>query len=103
MGSPVQPCAFPVSCYAPRMSCRFARFSLLVLVPLVGCRSAQNENTHFDDARNPLIKQAQADLDANNPEAAANDDEQALAADPNLTIIYYRLGMLEGEKLKRSA
>lgn len=67
---------------------------------LAGCNMANSQDTQYDDARNPHYKQAQQDLDSNNPAAAAAEYEAALAANPKLPGAQYQLGILYGEKLQ---
>ena len=40
---------------------------------LAGCDMANKQEVQYDDSRNPYYKQAQQDLDNNNPAAAAGD------------------------------
>ncbi len=51
------------------------------------------------DTENPHYKQAQQDLDNNDANAAADEYEAALAADPKLADAHYELGVLYAEKL----
>jgi nucleoid-associated protein YgaU len=58
--------------------------------------------TAQDDAGTPHYKQAQQDLESNDPNAAANAAEEyeaALAANPKLADAHYELGVLYAEKL----
>jgi hypothetical protein len=48
---------------------------------------------------NPHYRQAQQDLDNNNPAGAAEEYEAALATDPKLAGAHYELGVLYAEKL----
>jgi tetratricopeptide (TPR) repeat protein len=59
---------------------------------------AQNPPAEVD---NPHYKQAQQDLDNNNPSGAAEEYEAALAADPKLAGAHYELGVLYAEKLSQ--
>jgi LysM repeat protein len=68
-------------------------------IALTGCDLANKEEAHYDDSRNPYYKQAQQDLDNNNPSAAVLDYENALAADPKLVKAHYELGIIYGDKL----
>jgi LysM repeat protein len=72
---------------------------LVAALALAGCNPADKEEAHFDDSRNPYYKQAQQDLDANNPSAAVADYEQALGVDPKLAGAHYELGIIYGDKL----
>ena len=58
--------------------------------------SAQSAPGYTD---NPHYKQAQQDLDNNDANAAADEYEAALAADPKLADAHYELGVLYAEKL----
>jgi LysM repeat protein len=74
------------------------RLSLAVAVTslLAGC---SQDASQPDDATNPHYKQAQQDLDNNNPAAAIADYEQALAANPKLAGAHYEIGLIYGDKL----
>jgi LysM repeat protein len=63
---------------------------------LAGC---SQDASQPDDVTNPHYKQAQQDLDNNNPTAAIADYEQALAANPKLAGAHYELGLIYGDKL----
>jgi LysM repeat protein len=63
---------------------------------LAGC---SQDASQPDDATNPHYKQAQQDLDNNNPAAAIADYEQALAANPKLAGAHYEIGLIYGDKL----
>jgi tetratricopeptide (TPR) repeat protein len=78
------------------------RFCLVIAASLgmAGCNRANSQDTQYDDSRNTHYKQAQQDLDNNNPAAAAQDYESALAANPKLVEAQYQLGILYGEKLQ---
>ena len=71
-----------------------ASFSLV----LVGCDVPNKAELQYDDSRNPNYKQAQQDLDNNNPDAAINDYENALAANPKLAGAHYELGIIYADK-----
>lgn len=77
--------------------------SLCILIisslALAGCDMANKEEAQYDDARNPKYKQAQQDLDNNNPAAAVADYEAALGLNPKLAGAHYELGILYGDKL----
>lgn len=66
---------------------------------LTGCDLVNKQDAQYDDSRNPYYKQAQQDLDNNNPAAAATDYEAALGANPKLLGAHYQLGIIYGEKL----
>jgi hypothetical protein len=66
---------------------------------LAGCDLTNKEDAQYDDARNPYYKQAQQDLDNNNPAAAVSDYEAALGANAKLASAHYQLGILYGDKL----
>ena len=66
---------------------------------LAGCNFANKEEAHYDDSRNPNYKQAQQDLESNNPNGAVADYQAALAADPKLAGAHYELGLIYGDKL----
>jgi LysM repeat protein len=78
---------------------RSHRLILAATLSLAAIYPARSQDT-FDDARNPHYKQAQQDLDNNNPTAAAADYEAALAANPTLVDAQYQLGILYAEKLQ---
>ncbi|HUB66990.1 MAG TPA: tetratricopeptide repeat protein [Candidatus Methylacidiphilales bacterium] len=69
------------------------------LLALVTCNLFAQQDTQYDDSRNPYYKQAEQDLDSNNPAAAVNDYQAALAADPKLAEAHYQLGVVYGDKL----
>jgi hypothetical protein len=66
---------------------------------LVGCNMADKEEAQHDDSSNPHYKQAQQDLDNNNPVAAVADYNAALADDSKLARAHYELGLIYGDKL----
>ncbi len=66
---------------------------------LTGCDLTSNQDAQYDDSRNPYYKQAQQDLDNNDPAKAALDYEAALGANPKLTEAHYQLGHLYADKL----
>src|SRR5271154_6645843 len=72
---------------------------LVASLALAGCDLTDKQDLQYDDTRNPFYKQAQQDLDNNNPAAAAGDYEQALGANPKLVGAHYQLGHIYGEKL----
>jgi tetratricopeptide (TPR) repeat protein len=71
---------------------------LLASCTLTGCDLTNKVESQYDDSRNPLYKQAQQDLDNNNPDAAIADYENALAANPKLAEAHYELGIIYGDK-----
>jgi LysM repeat protein len=66
---------------------------------LVGCNMADKEEAQQDDSSNPHYKQAQQDLDNNNPLGAVADYDTALAGNPKLAGAHYELGLIYGDKL----
>lgn len=74
-------------------------FLAAVSLALTGCDLINKQDAQHDDSRNPYYKQAQQDLDNNNPAAAAADYEAALGANPKLAGAHYQLGIIYGEKL----
>ncbi len=66
---------------------------------LAGCNLADKQEVQTDDSSNPHYKQAQQDLDNNNPQGAVSDYEAALAANPKLAGAHYELGIIYGDKL----
>ena len=68
---------------------------------LAGCNqaSADKDPAQTDSDSNPNYKQAQQDLDSNNPQGAAADYEAALAANPKLAGAHYELGVIYGSQL----
>ena len=66
---------------------------------LVGCNLADKEEAQQDDSSNPHYKQAQQDLDNNNPVAAVADYDAALAGNSKLAGAHYELGLIYGDKL----
>ena len=66
---------------------------------LVGCNLSDKEELTHDDSSNPHYKQAQNDLENNNPSGAAADYETALNADAKLAGAHYELGLIYGDKL----
>ena len=62
---------------------------------LVGCNLADKE----DNSSNPHYRQAQEDIDNNNPAGAVADYESALGENPKLAGAHYSLGLLYGDKL----
>jgi tetratricopeptide (TPR) repeat protein len=76
-------------------------FCLIFVASLVlaGCDLTDKQDAQYDDARNPYYKQAQQDLDSNNPTKAAEDYEAALGANPKLAGAHYQLGHIYGDKL----
>jgi tetratricopeptide (TPR) repeat protein len=81
------------------MSSRFS-LVLMAVMALTGCNSqADKDPTQTDSDSNPNYKQAQQDLDNNNPEGAVADYQAALAANPKLPGAHYELGMIYANKL----
>jgi len=78
---------------------RICLFFAATLV-LSGCDMASKQEEQYDDTRNPHYRQAEQDMDNNNPTAAANDYEMALGANPKLAGAHYQLGIIYGEKLQ---
>ena len=67
---------------------------------LAGCnQSADKDPAQTDSDSNPNYKQAQQDLDSDNPQAAVADYQAALAANPKLPGAHYELGMIYANKL----
>ena len=68
---------------------------------LAGCNqaSADKDPAQTDSDSNPNYKQAQQDLDSNNPQGAAAVYEAALAANPKLAGAHYELGVIYGSQL----
>ncbi len=66
---------------------------------LAGCDAVSKEEAQYDDTRNPLIKQAQEDLDKHDPAKAAQAYEAAIAANPKLVEARYLLGHVYADKL----
>ena len=75
--------------------------AFLAALVLVGCNqaSADKDPAQTDSDSNPNYKQAQQDLDNNNPQGAVADYESALAANPKLAGAHYELGVIYGDKL----
>jgi len=75
--------------------------AFLATLALAGCNqaSADKDPTQTDSDSNPNYKQAQQDLDNNNPQGAVADYEAALAANPKLAGAHYELGVIYGDKL----
>ncbi|HEY0258125.1 MAG TPA: hypothetical protein VGC39_11825, partial [Candidatus Methylacidiphilales bacterium] len=71
---------------------------LTASLALVGCDVPNKTETQYDDSRNPNYKQAQQDLDNNNPDAAIADYENALAANSKLAMAHYQLGVIYADK-----
>jgi tetratricopeptide (TPR) repeat protein len=70
----------------------------VVLAAFLALLPARAQNASAD-ADNPHYKQAQQDLDNGDANAAADEYEAALAADPKLADAHYELGVLYAEKL----
>jgi Tfp pilus assembly protein FimV len=66
---------------------------------LVGCNFSDKEEAQHDDSSNPHYKQAQEDIDNNNPNAAVADYQAALGENPKLPGAHYSLGLIYGDKL----
>ena len=73
--------------------------TLAASLALVGCDQLNKDSAQTDTASNPNYKQAQQDLDNNNPSGAIADYEAALAANPKLAKAHYELGVLYGDKM----
>jgi LysM repeat protein len=75
--------------------------AFVAALALAGCNqaSADKDPAQIDSDSNPNYKQAQQDLDANNPQAAAADYEAALQSNPKLAGAHYELGVIYGDKL----
>jgi len=71
---------------------------LAASLALVGCNVPNKIETQYDDSRNPYYKQAQQDLDNNNPDAAIADYDAALAANSKLAGAHYELGIIYSDK-----
>jgi hypothetical protein len=71
---------------------------LTASLALVGCDIPNKTESQYDDSRNPYYKQAQQDIDNNNPDAAITDYENALAANPKLAGAHYELGIIYADK-----
>jgi len=72
---------------------------LAASLALAGCDLADKQEVLNDDSSNPYYKQAQQDLDNNNPAAAASDYEAALRVNSKLAGAHLELGHIYGEKL----
>jgi LysM repeat protein len=66
---------------------------------LTACNLFAQQDTQYDDSRNPYYKQAEQDLDNNNNDAAVSDYEAALAVNPKLPGAHYQLGFIYSDKL----
>ncbi len=75
--------------------------AFVAALALAGCNqaSADKDPAQTDSDSNPNYKQAQQDLDNNNPQAAATDYEAALQANSKLAGAHYELGVIYGDKL----
>ncbi len=81
--------------------------TFLCLALLAGCNLLQkeagsggaNENSEYDDDRNPMIKKAQDDLAADRVDNAVSDYEMALTLNPKLNSVHSTLGQLYADKL----
>jgi tetratricopeptide (TPR) repeat protein len=82
------------------MSLRLS-FLLVTALILSACNNqAQDKDpTQADSDSNPNYKQAQQDLDNNNPAGAVADYEAALGANPKLAGAHYELGVIYGDKM----
>jgi nucleoid-associated protein YgaU len=65
---------------------------------LVGCDMINKDDAQYDDSRNPYYKKAQQDLE-NSPQAAIDDYQAALGANPKLTEAHYQLGHIYADKM----
>src|SRR5271170_985613 len=74
-------------------------YSLLLAAGTCVAWLPADAQTASGDAANPHYKQAQQDLDNDDANAAAQEYEAALAADPKLSDAHYELGVLYAEKL----
>jgi LysM repeat protein len=76
-------------------------FACAAALTLAGCNqaSADKDPAQTDSDSNPNYKQAQQDLDSNNPQGAAADYEAALAANSKLAGAHYELGVIYGSQL----
>jgi len=72
---------------------------LAASLALAGCDMTNRQDTQYDDSRNPYYKQAEQDLDNNNPASALSDYESALAANPKLVEAHYQMGIICGDKM----
>jgi hypothetical protein len=73
---------------------------LAAALALAGCDQINKDTTtQTDGTANPNYKQAQQDLDNNNPSAAIADYDAALAANPKLAGAHYELGVIYGDKM----
>ncbi|MCE0498517.1 MAG: LysM peptidoglycan-binding domain-containing protein [Methylacidiphilales bacterium] len=80
------------------MSCRLCLVFAGSFV-LAACNLSAQQDTQYDDSRNPYYKEAEQDLDNNNTTSAVSDYEAALAANPKLAGAHYQLGIIYGDKL----
>jgi LysM repeat protein len=71
---------------------------VVATLALAGCDMTDKQDAQYDDPRNPYYKKAQQDVD-NNPQAAIDDYEQALGANPKLTEAHYQMGHIYADKL----
>jgi LysM repeat protein len=72
---------------------------LAAALALAGCDQMNKDTTQSDGSTNPNYKQAQQDLDSNNPSSAVADYEAALVANPKLAGAHYELGVIYGDKM----
>jgi tetratricopeptide (TPR) repeat protein len=74
---------------------------LAAALALGGCnnQAADKDPAQADSDSNPNYKQAQQDLDNNNPQGAVADYQAALGANPKLPGAHYELGMIYANKL----
>jgi tetratricopeptide (TPR) repeat protein len=75
--------------------------TLAAALALAGCDQVNKDSAaaQTDDSNNPNYKQAQQDLDNNNPTGAIADYEAALGANPKLAGAHYELGVIYGDKM----
>ena len=71
---------------------------MVATLALAGCDMIDKQDAQYDDSRNPFYKKAQQDLE-NNPQAAIDDYEQALGANPKLAEAHYQMGHIYADKL----
>ena len=74
-------------------------WSTALILSACNNQAQDKDPTQADSDSNPNYKQAQQDLDNNNPAGAVADYEAALGANPKLAGAHYELGVIYGDKM----